>query len=285
MDSVILIDKPKGLTSQETVTALKRRLKVKKAGHTGTLDPIATGLLIVCTGEATKVSRFLTDLPKQYLATIKLGERTDTFDAEGKVTATGKGNIPEAALREAAASFRGRIKQLPPMYSALKVSGRPLYELARKGIEVEREEREVEVHQLDLLWYEPPLAGLLITCAKGTYVRTLADDIGQHAGTYAHITELRRTAIGPFSVENSCTPEGLAEKKPGAMLGIDEALGLFLEEAVLNEAQFRRAANGASFRIAGPLTGYLRIKGSGGVLMGIGKAFCGVVKMERLLHL
>ncbi|MDA8085881.1 MAG: tRNA pseudouridine(55) synthase TruB [Nitrospiraceae bacterium] len=285
MDKVILIDKPEGLSSHETVSLVKRRLKVRKAGHTGTLDPIATGLLIICTGEATKVVRFLTDLPKKYQATIKLGERTETFDSEG--TVTGRGPVPADAkpLLEALCAFRGRIRQVPPMYSALKVSGTPLYRLARQGVEVAREEREVEVSELELLEYRPPFASLLIACSKGTYIRALADDIGIRAGSCAHMTGLRRTAIGPFDVRDSAGPEDLVGAKPAAVLDIDQALEFFLEELRIEGENLKKALNGAPFRVNLPTTGNVRIKDPQGRLLGIGTAMKGVVRVERLLHL
>jgi tRNA pseudouridine55 synthase len=284
MDAVILIDKPKGLSSQETVTVVKKKLRARKAGHTGTLDPIATGLLPVCVGEATKISRFLLDLPKQYITKIRLGERTDTFDAEGEVTARGEiGHINKENFEDVLKGFRGKIRQTPPMYSALKREGRPLYELARKGIEVEREEREVEVYELELLALEPPFAELLITCAKGTYVRSLVDDIGTRAGTYAHIAELRRTRIGEMKVEDASLPDVLPYR-PESVLTIDQVLS-FMEEVRVDGVAYVKAKNGASFRAVEPVTGYVRIKGPDEKLFAIGHAYKGLVKIERGLHL
>lgn len=288
MNKVILLDKTGGLSSQQAVSLVKRRLGIKKAGHTGTLDPLATGLLIVCTGEATKACRFLTDLPKKYEATIKFGERTDTFDACGTVTATGSASVEPNALEEVLARFLGKTRQLPPMYSALKMAGRPLYELARQGIEVAREEREVEISELQLLGYEPPCARLLVACSKGTYIRTLADDIGTNLGTFAHVTSLRRTAIGRFDEKDSVRPEELGPEGPGlkasAFLEIDEALG-FLEEVTIEGQELKRIQNGAPFRARIPLSGSIRIKEPNGKLLGIGEAFRGLVKIERLLNL
>ncbi len=286
MDKVILIDKPAGLSSHETVSLVKRRLGVKKAGHTGTLDPIATGLLIVCTGEATKVVRFLTDLPKKYLAVIKLGERTGTFDSEGAVTATGPVHGDAKGILEALPDFRGKIMQMPPMYSALKISGKPLYRLARQGVEVAREKREVHVSELELLDYNPPFARLLIACSKGTYIRALAYDIGIRAGTYAHITGLRRTAIGPFRAEDSLNPEGAGiNTDAAASLEIDQALAFFMEELRTGAENQQRALNGAPFRTDTALSGPVRIKDARGRLLGIGTALKGLVRIERLMHL
>ncbi len=288
MNKVILLDKTEGLTSQQAVSLVKRRLGIKKAGHTGTLDPLATGLLIVCTGEATKISRFLTDMPKKYETTIKFGERTDTFDSCGAVTATGNAGADLKTLEETLAGFLGKTRQLPPMYSALKKAGRPLYELARQGIEVEREEREVEIGELKLLRFEPPFADLLVACSKGTYIRTLADDIGIKMGTFAHVTRLRRTAIGPFDVKDSARPEELDARSTGfkasAFLELDEALG-FLEEVNIEGRELKRIQNGAPFRARVPLSGSIRIKDPEGKLLAIGEAVRGLVKIERLLHL
>jgi len=286
-DSAILLDKPKGLTSQEAVTLVKRTVGVPKAGHTGTLDPIATGLLIICTGECTKVARFLSDLPKEYLATLKLGERTDTLDAEGKVIERAEATIEKDQLREILKKFTGKIKQIPPMYSALKYEGKPLYKLARKGIVVEREEREVEVYSLVLLDLSPPYAKLLINCEKGTYIRTLADDIGHEAGTLAHLAELRRTKIGPFKIENAATLDELPfpdKLKPGAVLSIDEALS-FMQEIHLDAIASKKAKNGAPVRVNEDFTGYVRMKDEKGNLFAIGNAFKGILKVERGLNL
>lgn len=298
MDRVILIDKPRGLTSQETVTLVKRRLGEKKAGHTGTLDPIATGLLLVCTGEATKASRFFMELPKRYSARIKLGERTDTFDAEGRVTASADASgVTAEALRAALPGFRGLIKQVPPMYSAIKLAGRPLYEMARKGIQVERQEREVEVQELELLSFEPPFAELSIACSRGTYVRSLIDDIGVRAGTYAHIAGLRRTRIGPFEVKDASPPADLpgvaspagtecpeGTERPRCVLTLDEALD-FMKEFTLDGLSYKKAKNGAPFRLMEPVSGYIRLKGPDGRLFAVGRALKGMVRVERIFML
>lgn len=282
-----MIDKPEGLSSHDAVSLAKKRLKVKKAGHAGTLDPIATGLLIVCVGEATKIVRFLADLPKKYLATIKLGERTETFDSEGGVTQTGGVPADEKPILEALSHFKGAIRQVPPMYSALKVAGKPLYRLARQGVEVEREEREVEISELELLDYRPPFARLFIACSKGTYIRTLADDIGARAGTCAHITGLRRTAIGPFDAADSTGPEDPDMiAKPASFLDIDQALDLLpMKELTVNGENLKKAKNGAPFRTNPGISGSVRIKDPEGKLLGIGMAFNGLVRVERLLYL
>ncbi|MDA8174476.1 MAG: tRNA pseudouridine(55) synthase TruB [Nitrospiraceae bacterium] len=288
MNSIMLIDKPEGITSQDAVTLVKRRTGAKKAGHTGTLDPIATGLLIVCLNEATKLSRFMLDLPKSYYTVLKLGERTDTYDAEGKIIATAE--IPgREKIEQALGAFRGKIKQVPPMFSALKIAGTPLYKLARKGVEVEREPRDIEIYSLELADYNPPYAGLSIKCSRGAYVRSLADDIGIAAGSFAHIKALRRTGIGPFNVENAISPDGIEKGFSPAggrahILNIDSALS-FMEELELDQINAARARNGAPFKVARPAYGFVRLKARDGALVGIGEARGTMVRVERLFNL
>ncbi len=288
MDKVVLIDKPQGLTSQQAVSALKRALRVRRAGHTGTLDPIATGLLLVLTGEATKASRLFMELPKEYHTRVRLGQRTDTFDADGRVIATADVSALTAqAISEVLGRFRGLIRQTPPMYSALKHQGQPLYKLARRGIEVKRPERTVEVQTLELLEFTPPYAELLIICSRGTYVRSLVDDIGMALGVYAHIAGLVRTRIGPFSLEDAATLKQLREgtASASALLELDEALG-FLPELRLSPAQYERARHGAPFSTgARPFSGTVRLKDPWGKLFAIGRAEAGRARVERMFHL
>lgn len=283
MNALLLLDKPKGLSSQEAVTLVKRELGLKKAGHTGTLDPIATGLLIICTGEATKIARFVSDLPKEYVATLKLGERTDSFDAEGTVIQSASPTASREEMETVLGNFRGRIMQTPPMYSALKRGGKPLYKLARKGIVVEREAREVDIFELKLLEFQPPYATLLINCGKGTYIRSLADDIGRSLGTLAYLRDLRRTGIGQFNLQNSASFDRLREK-PEAFISIDKAL-YFLPEIHLDEASSRRAKNGAPVRIGETFQGFLRVMDERGKLFAIGIAREGTLKIERILDI
>jgi tRNA pseudouridine55 synthase len=204
MDFIISINKPQGMTSQEAVTAVKKALRVKKAGHTGTLDPIATGLLIVCVNRATRLARYFSALDKEYRVMMKLGEATDTQDAEGRIIERADcSSLNESDIREAIASFRGRIKQMPPMFSALKHRGTPLYKLARQGVEVERREREVDIYELDVLAVNIPFVTFRARCSGGTYMRTLCDDIGRKLGTYGHLYALERSGVGGFRVEES----------------------------------------------------------------------------------
>lgn len=201
---ILLLDKPPGLTSNQALGRVKRLLGVRKAGHTGALDPMATGLLPLCFGEATKVSAFLLDADKRYLAEIRLGMTTDSGDADGQVT--GEAEVPELSAERLDAvleEFRGPIEQVPPMVSALKHKGKRLHELARAGIEVERPPRPVTIHALDLLDHAADRLTVRVDCSKGTYIRSLAMDIGERLGCGAHLTALRRERSGPFHLKDS----------------------------------------------------------------------------------
>lgn len=212
LDGVLLLDKPEGLSSNHALQRAKRALDACKAGHTGTLDPFATGLLICCMGRATKICGSMLNADKTYVATLRFGEETDSGDLTGNVifkAEDGFQGVSPEALLEVLPEFRGAIQQVPPMYSALKRDGRPLYEYARQGIELERPPREVTIHRLELLDFDGMQATLLVDCSKGTYIRTLAQDIGRRLGCGAHLVALRRTRIGPFDISNSVGLEAL----------------------------------------------------------------------------
>lgn len=203
MNGILVIDKPAGPTSHDVVFMVKKKLGARKIGHLGTLDPTATGVLPLCINEATKLSRFFEQDEKEYLAVIKLGEETDTCDSEGKVTYKGDITpIVEEDIFSAIADFKGRIKQIPPMFSALKVSGIPLYKLARKCIDVERKPRDVEIYSIRIESITIPLVAIRVTCSKGTYIRSLAFDVGKRLGCGAHLVGLRRIRSGRFSLED-----------------------------------------------------------------------------------
>jgi len=210
----LLLDKPLGLSSNDALIRAKKIYLAKKAGHTGTLDPLATGLLPLCFGEATKFSQDLLEADKTYEATMRLGVRTTTGDAEGEALQTRDVTCDEAAIHAAMAHFRGEIAQVPPMYSALKRDGKPLYEYARAGQTVEREARNVTIHALDLIACALPDVTFRVTCSKGTYVRTLAEDIGETLGCGAHLVALRRTGVGVLTLEHAVTLDTLAEAAP-----------------------------------------------------------------------
>ncbi|PWF25259.1 tRNA pseudouridine(55) synthase TruB [Corticimicrobacter populi] len=212
LDGVLLLDKPEGLSSNHALQRAKRTVDARKAGHTGTLDPFATGLLVLCMGKATKISGKMLDADKRYLATVSFGAETDSGDLTGTVVSQAGEDftgVERAALEQAIVGFRGEIQQIPPMYSALKRDGVPLYKYAREGIELERPPRTVTIHRLDLLSCDGRQAVIDVECSKGTYIRTLAQDIGRALGCGAHLVALRRTRIGPFSLDDAITLEQL----------------------------------------------------------------------------
>ncbi|MBB1633800.1 tRNA pseudouridine(55) synthase TruB [Cupriavidus sp. UME77] len=241
---VLLLDKPLGLSSNDALVRAKRMLRALKAGHTGTLDPLATGLLPLCFGEATKFSQDLLEADKTYEATVRLGLKTATGDAEGEVIAERAVTCDIAALRAAMLRFAGEIEQVPPMHSALKKDGRPLYEYARAGQTVERAARRVTIHEITLLdcgLPQVPAFSMRVTCSKGTYIRTLAEDIGEALGCGAHLTGLRRTAVGDLSLEGAVTLEQIEqrsdEERPGMLAPVDALLqrcaAVTLDEAAM----------------------------------------------------
>ena len=223
VDGVIVLDKPIGISSSDAVQQVKRLYGAQKVGHTGSLDPLATGVLPLCLGEATKFSQFLLTSDKRYWARVKLGVTTTTSDADGEIVAeTDASHVTKEQVEKALASYRGDIQQVPPMYSALKHNGQPLYKLARQGIEVERKARDVTIFSNCLAAFAPGEIELEMHCSKGTYVRTIAEELGQDLGVGAHVTALRRRTAGPFSEEHAVTIDFLsAEREKGS---IDEYL-------------------------------------------------------------
>jgi tRNA pseudouridine55 synthase len=225
VDGVLLLDKPVGLSSNDALIRAKRVLNAKKAGHTGTLDPFATGLLPLCFGEATKFSQDLLEADKTYEATVHLGIMTNTGDTEGEAIETLPVDVTEAQIEAALARFRGPILQVPPMYSALKRDGKAYYEYAREGITLEREARPVTIHALEFMSYEAPFLKIRVTCSKGTYVRVLGEDIGAALGCGAHLNALRRTQVGPLTIDGMITMEVLqAHAEPLSLLAPVDAL-------------------------------------------------------------
>ena len=209
IDGVFLLDKPQGMSSNDIMQKVKRVFQANKAGHTGALDPLATGMLPICLGEATKFSQFLLDADKRYVVTAKLGERTDTSDAEGQVVETRPVNVETSQILNALEQFRGDILQVPTMFSALKHNGKPLYEYARAGITVEREARPITIFEINFIEYQAPSLTLEVHCSKGTYIRTLVDDLGEVLGCGAHVTVLRRTAVADYPTEKMMTWDAL----------------------------------------------------------------------------
>ncbi len=249
---VLLLDKPLGLSSNDALQKAKRLYRAEKAGHTGTLDPLATGLLPLCFGAATKFSQVSLDADKRYLATLQLGVTTTTGDAEGEVLATEPVNVTREQVLSACSALTGPIKQLPPMYSALKKDGKALYEYARQGIEVERDARAVTIHQIDIVEGDTALWVLDVRCSKGTYIRTLAEDIGKHLGCGAHLQALRRTGSGSLSLNGSHSLEQLAAmtelERDAALMPADRLLADW-PEVTLNDEDAGRFLSGMRRRL------------------------------------
>jgi len=250
MDGFIVVDKPAGMTSHDVVSAVRRIAGQKKVGHTGTLDPFATGVLPVALGEGTKAIPFLDESVKEYRAVMRLGAATDTQDCTGRVIRSGdwQGLTPPD-IAAVAREFLGRGSQVPPMYSALKRDGVPLYKLARKGEEVDREPRQIEIYALDIERIEPPMVAFTVRCSRGVYVRTLANDMGDRLDCGAHLVELRRSASGPFTLDQAVSLERLAAAGKGGLgehlISCSAALG-HLQAVFLTEQGALRVTRGIS---------------------------------------
>lgn len=264
LDGVLLLDKTLGESSNRALQAARRLYDAEKAGHTGTLDPLATGLLPLCFGEATKFSSDLLNADKRYVAVVQLGVTTDTADTEGKVLRRRPVEVDRRAVEKALAAHTGEIDQIPPMYSALKRDGKPLYEYARAGIELERAARRASIHRLDLLDASDLAGGRFVVevlCSKGTYVRTLAADIGEFLGCGAHLAGLRRTGIGGLDVaaaHSLAQLEALAAEARDALLLPPDSLVANLAEARLDAADAVRLRHGQSVRWSGEAGARLR---------------------------
>jgi len=249
MDGILVVNKPQGWTSHDVVGRIRRLTHQKRVGHAGTLDPMATGVLLVCLGRATRVAEYLMGSDKTYRAVMRLGVETDTYDADGQVIATQPVNVDESELRAVLARFVGEIDQVPPMYSALKRDGKPLYKLARQGIEVERAPRRVTIHGIALREWKSPDATLFVYCSSGTYIRSLAHDIGAalRGVCGAHLIALTRLASGSFSIDDAVTLkdlEGLQDLR-GLLHPLDAALQ-DLPVLTLDAGQARRVLMGQS---------------------------------------
>ena len=230
IDGLLLLDKPAGLTSNQALQQVKRLMHARKAGHTGSLDPIATGLLPLCFGETTKIAEFFLGANKTYRAKFELCITTDSGDTDGRVLARNSVDVDETQINTEVAKFRGKIKQVPPMFSALKKDGKPLYKLARAGITVEREAREVTVHHLRAESWDPPFLELTMKCSRGFYVRSLAVDLGEALGCGARVAELRRTKVGALDLDNAISLSQLeaivaTTERHQFLLRTDQALG------------------------------------------------------------
>lgn len=288
IDGVLLLDKPAGVTSNRALQVARRLLNAAKAGHTGTLDPMATGLLPLTFGEATKFSADLLDADKSYRATLKLGVTTTTGDAEGEETATTAVTVDDAAVEAALARFTGRIEQVPPMHSALKREGRPLYELARAGVEVERAPRSVEIRALRRVQREGDVLVLDVDCSKGTYVRVLAEDIGRALGCGAHLTGLRRTRVGRLKLADAVelpVLEAMSAEQRRACLAPVDALVATLPRVDLDAPLAERFRLGQRLAIdAEPRGERVRVYAPQEQLLGTANVTeWGVVAPERLM--
>lgn len=286
MNGVLVVDKPKGITSFDVVREVRRAVGVKKVGHTGTLDPMATGVLPVCIGDGTKIAQFITEATKAYDATVKLGATTDTLDAEGKVLETRPvppmtREVIEAALQK----FRGTFAQIPPMYSAVKIGGKRLYELARAGEEVERAARQVIVFELTLRDFSADEIQLSVTCSKGFFVRTLAAELGQALGCGAHLCALRRTHSGPFTLAQAMPLAEVVAQGPAVaarLVGLNDALK-DLPELRVTEAEATRVRHGGVVEVGAQLTGLYRVIEPSGALLAVAEAARGRLVYRRVL--
>ncbi|WP_163782655.1 tRNA pseudouridine(55) synthase TruB [Myxococcus vastator] len=288
MDGVLVIDKPTGPTSFDVVRQVRSLLRLKKVGHTGTLDPLATGVLPLCLGEATKVAGFITEGDKAYDATVRLGSETDTLDAQGQVTAQAPVPALTPALIEAAlARFRGTFDQIPPMYSAVKVGGKRLYELARAGEEVERAARQVTVYELVLRDFSAERLQLSVRCSKGFFVRTLAQEVGRALGCGAHLEALRRTASGPFCLAQALPLADVpALLKEGALasrlMTMSQAL-VDLPEVRVSAADARRVSHGVPVEVPAGKAGRVRVMGPDDALLAVAEVAGGRLRYLRVL--
>lgn len=270
---MLLLDKPTGMTSNAALQKVRWLFNAAKAGHTGTLDPMATGLLPICLGEATKFAGELLNADKAYRATLRLGVTTETADAEGRVIETRPVMVGEPELRAILPEFLGQIEQIPPMYSALKRDGKPLYEYARQGIKVERQPRRVTIHRLELVSFSGNEAVIDVDCSKGTYVRTLAADIGERLGCGAHLTALRRTRIGELVLAGCVTLselEALTVADRDSRLAPTDSLLATLPEARLDAPATDRIRNGQRIRWFEPAGQQFRLYGAKGTFLGLG---------------
>ncbi|GGB95296.1 tRNA pseudouridine synthase B [Oxalicibacterium flavum] len=291
---VLLLDKPAGLSSNDALGKAKWLLNAAKAGHTGTLDPFATGLLPLCFGEATKFAQDLLDADKTYETVVHLGVTTSTGDTEGEVTGTHTVDATREQIEAVLQRFRGAIEQVPPMHSALKRDGKPLYEYARAGITLEREARQVVIHLLEVLDYEAPFLRLRVCCSKGTYIRVLGEDIGAALGCGAHLKLLRRTAVGDLRLEDALTLEQLAatddRQRPALLAPVDALLQSFPQVRLTAELAARflhgqRLALGKEAVEFPPQQGRVRVyRDADGALLGTGLLQeYGILAPERLI--
>ena len=288
LHGVLLLDKPLGLSSNDALQKAKYLLRALKAGHTGTLDPLATGLLPLCFGAATKFSQISLDADKAYVACMKLGITTSTGDAEGDIVQTRAVELTLQQIQQACAAFVGQIEQIPPMYSALKHEGRALYEYARRGITVERPPRRVTIHGIEVLDWHKDLLTISVACSKGSYIRTLAEDIGERLGCGAHLSTLRRTRSGPLNVDNAITLEALADlseaQRESMLLPVDSLLSDW-PRIQLEASEAGRFLTGLRRRVDAPDAPKIRVYGpQTHAFLGSAHITAGELIADRLLN-
>lgn len=252
ISGILNINKEVGISSNKCVSLVKKALDTRKVGHTGTLDLEASGVLPIVVGKATRVSDFLMDERKEYITEAIFGKRTDTLDYDGQVVATSDVIFTREDLEKEMENFTGEITQIPPMYSALKVNGQKLYDLARKGIEVERKKRQVNIYSFDIIDFNFPKATFKITCSKGTYIRTLIDDLGENLGSYAYVNSLTRSKVGDFYLENAINSDDLLNMSREEVLKklkpVDYALKAY-PEVILDKSYLKQATNGMTMAV------------------------------------
>ena len=287
MNGIINIDKPKGFTSHDVVAKLRGILRTKKIGHTGTLDPDAVGVLPVCVGYATKVADMLTASEKEYVAEVTLGSKTDTQDASGTVLATAEVTVTEADIRRVAQSFLGDSMQIPPMFSAIKQDGKKLYELARQGVEVERQPRPITIHEIEVLdvQLEEKKFTIRVQCSKGTYIRTLCQDIGEQLGCFAHMSALKRTKSGRFELKDSLTLDEIETRAKAEdfsfLLPVDQVFEE-LPSLYLSQRKAELMCHGVQVRTPGLVEGKTyRVYDEKGNFLSISLASQGILKLQK----
>jgi tRNA pseudouridine55 synthase len=295
INGILLLDKPLEVSSNGILQRVRWLYQAQKAGHTGALDPMASGLLPICFGEATKFSQFLLDTDKTYLVRAKFGVRTSTSDSEGEVISEKPVQFTQAELEQALLAFRGDILQVPTMFSALKYQGQPLYRYARQGIEVPREARPISIFRFELQAFAADSADFIVHCSKGTYIRTLIDDLGEALGCGAHVATLHRTQVGPFHAQQMVTPaqlDALAEQchHSGDFSDLDSLL-LPMDAGIrdmakidLTEAEQHRLQHGQSCNVTATDTPAVKLHGPQGQFFGIGQITDGVLSSRRLLN-
>ena len=288
INGVLLLDKPLGFSSNQALQKVKWLYQAAKAGHTGSLDPLATGLLPICLGEATKFSHFLLDADKSYRALIKLGTTTSTADAEGEVLTRSEVKVDRVQLDLALKRFVGDIVQVPPMYSALKHQGKALYEYARAGVDIERKAREVTIHQIELERFDVDLVQVVVACSKGTYIRTLAEDIGNALGCGAHLAGLRRLTTAQLKLEDAVTIEQLEamslEERDQALLPVDTTITDLPQVKVDDESAYYLKRGQYVWKSGFRQDGAFRIYAESGEFLGIGEQTAeGKIAPRRLI--